>query len=272
MFYITRAGVIAGLNASAGIRPSASFTPLICLSERAKFGIISYMKVFAISDLHLSGGVKDKPMDIFGESWQGHLEAIEGDWREKVSKEDVVLLAGDLSWGMNIPQALPDIERVSALPGQKVIIRGNHDYWWSTPGKVRAVLGEGMYAVQNDCVRLGRLLVCGSRLWQFGQTEEDLKLLDREKIRLELSLSAMAAERREGDFVVAMCHYPPFNARYEDSDFTRLISQARADAVVYGHLHGKGVRADMVVCKDGIPYYLTSCDLTGNKLIPVAEL
>ena len=139
------------------------------------------MKVFAVSDLHLSGGVSDKPMDIFGESWQGYMEAVEEDWRARVGEEDVVLLAGDLSWGMHLHEALPDIERVRRLPGIKAIVRGNHDYWWSSIGKVRAALGENFYAVQNDCVRIGRLLVCGSRLWQFGQSDEDMKLLQREK-------------------------------------------------------------------------------------------
>ena len=230
------------------------------------------MKVFAISDLHLSGGVKDKPMDIFGESWQGYMEAIEADWKGKVSEGDVVLLAGDLSWGINLEEAAPDIARVCALPGRKVFIRGNHDYWWSALSKVRQALAPTAFAVQNDCIRLGTLLVCGSRLWQFSQNEEDEKLIARELIRLRLSLDCMQKMRREGDFVVVMCHYPPFNVRYEDSDFTRLIAAAKADAVVYGHLHGKNVRAERVVCKDGIPYYLTSCDLIDNTLIQIAEI
>lgn len=230
------------------------------------------MKVFAISDLHLSGGVKDKPMDIFGESWQGYMAAIERDWKNKVSGGDVVLLAGDLSWGINLQEAMPDIERVCALPGRKVLVRGNHDYWWSALSKVRAALAPTAFAVQNDCLRLDNLLVCGSRLWQFGQSAEDERLLSRELIRLELSLKAMSAMRKEGDFVVVMCHYPPFNVRYEDSGFTKLISAAGADAVVYGHLHGKGIRADRVVTKDGIPYYLTSCDIVDNTLVEIAEL
>lgn len=230
------------------------------------------MKVFAISDLHLSGGVKDKPMDIFGESWQGYMAAIECDWKNKVSDGDVVLLAGDLSWGINLQEAMPDIERVCALPGRKVLVRGNHDYWWSALSKVRAALAPTAFAVQNDSLRLDNLLVCGSRLWQFGQSAEDEKLLSRELIRLELSLKAMSAMRKEGDFVVVMCHYPPFNVRYEGSGFTKLISAAGADAVVYGHLHGKGIRADRVVTKDGIPYYLTSCDIVDNTLVEIAEL
>ena len=230
------------------------------------------MKVFAVSDLHLSGGVSDKPMDIFGESWQGYMEAVEEDWRARVGEEDVVLLAGDLSWGMHLHEALPDIERVRRLPGIKAIVRGNHDYWWSSIGKVRAALGENFYAVQNDCVRIERLLVCGSRLWQFGQSDEDMKLLAREKQRLALSLQHMRLLRREGDRVVVMCHYPPFNVRYEDNDFTAMIAEAKADAVVYGHLHGKNTRAEIIVRKRGIPYYLTSCDLIGNKLLQILDI
>ena len=242
------------------------------LARKSRFRYNRDMKVFAISDLHLSGGIADKPMDVFGTGWQGYMEKIEADWRQKVSKSDVVLLAGDLSWGMNMRQAAPDIARVAALPGKKVIIRGNHDYWWRSLAKVRAALGENFYAVQNDCLRLGKLLVCGSRLWQFSAEEEDVKILEREKIRLQLSLDKMCAMRIEGDKAVVMCHYPPFNVRFEDSEYTRLIAAAGADAVVYGHLHGKGVRAERAVRKNGIPYFLTSCDLTDNSLTEILAL
>ena len=123
------------------------------------------MKVFAISDLHLDSTLS-KPMDIFGPGWEGHWDKIRDDWRSKVGADDVVLLAGDLSWAMSLDEALPDIAEVGELPGAKFILRGNHDYWWSAIGKVRKALPQNMFAIQNDCIRIGKLLVCGSRLWK----------------------------------------------------------------------------------------------------------
>ncbi len=230
------------------------------------------MKVFAISDLHLDS-TQSKPMDIFGPGWEGYWQKIKDDWRAKVSDGDVVLLAGDLSWAMSLDDALPDISEVGALPGVKFILRGNHDYWWSAIGRVREALPQGMFAVQNDCLRLGCLLVCGSRLWTLGSSkDEDVKIADREFIRLSLSLQSMRAMRNDGDKVVVMTHYPPFDATFADSRFTDLIAEYSPDAVVYGHLHGKDVRARLVVDKKGIPYYLTSCDLVGNKLTHILDV
>ena len=230
------------------------------------------MKIFAISDLHLSTSV-DKPMNIFGESWSGYIDIITEDWKSKVGDDDVVLLSGDLSWAMNLQEVKSDIELVAALPGKKVIIKGNHDYWWNTVSKVRKILPANMYAVQNDCVRISNLLICGSRLWQQGLTgEDDIKILKREEVRLKLSLDAMSKMRKSGDKVIVMCHYPPFNAAFDDSAYTELISQFDVDAVVYGHLHGKNCRAERIVDKKGLKYYLTSCDLIDNKLVLIDNI
>ena len=122
------------------------------------------MKVFAISDLHLST-VVDKPMDVFGASWDNYIDLIVADWKQKVTDDDVVLLAGDFSWAMRMADALPDFALLADLPGKKVIIRGNHDYWWNKISQVRNNLPTGFYALQNDCLRLGNLLLCGTRGW-----------------------------------------------------------------------------------------------------------
>lgn len=237
---------------------------LICLSV-----IIGYMKVFAISDLHLDSTC-EKPMNVFGPGWEGHWEKIRSDWKEKVADEDVVLLAGDLSWAMTLEAAAPDLADIGSLPGRKYILRGNHDYWWSAIGKVRDALPQGMYAVQNDCLRCGSLLICGSRLWSVNpQAEEDKKIAAREYIRLEMSLKAMRAQRQDGDKVAVMTHYPPFDASFADSVFTDLIAEYAPDAVIYGHLHGKDVRVRPVVDKKGVKYYLTSCDLVGHRLVEI---
>ncbi len=231
------------------------------------------MKVYAISDLHLSGN-NPKPMDIFGGCWANYLEEISENWQETVAEEDIVLIAGDISWAMNLSDALPDLQWIGDLPGHKVLIRGNHDYWWKAIGAVRSSLSHKTYAVQNDCVRIGDCLICGSRGWTTpentgGVSAEDKKIYDREVQRMMLSLSAMAAQRRDGDRVMAMIHYPPFNSRHAPSPFTQLFEQYGVDAVVYGHLHGNPGRMRLEREANGVTYYLTSCDLVKNKLVTI---
>lgn len=231
------------------------------------------MKVYAISDLHLPGN-NDKPMDVFGGSWANYMAEIEADWRQKVQDDDVVLIAGDISWAMTLTDASDDLRTVGALPGKKVLIRGNHDYWWKAIGAVRGALSGGTYAVQNDCLRLSDLLVCGSRGWTTpenagGVSAEDKKIYDREIGRMTLSLTAMEKMRTPSDRVAVMMHYPPFNSKWEVSPFVRMFEEHRVDCVVYGHLHGNPGRLCLRREVDGIPYYLTSCDLVKNKLTEI---
>lgn len=230
------------------------------------------MKVFAVSDLHL-GSCCDKPMDIFGDGWNGYWDNIRNDWKSKVGEEDVVLIAGDVSWAMRLEQALPDIDEISALPGKKVILRGNHDYWWQSYQKLLDALPYGTYAVQNNAVRIGNLLVCGSRLWSLGaEGEHDKSMIKREAIRLKLALEDAAKQKKDGDKIAVMVHYPPFDVSFADSEYTDIIAEYDVSAVVYGHLHGKDARVRKVVNKKGLNYYLTSCDLVGYKLVEIPEL
>jgi len=230
------------------------------------------MKIFAISDLHLST-VDPKPMDIFGGNWDDYWQKIEQDWQQKVSDDDIVLIPGDTSWAMHISDALPDLQLISKLKGKKVLLRGNHDYWWNTIGKVRDSLPEGMYAVQNDCLRFGKYLICGSRGWTCPDkgelNEQDKKIYFREAERLKLSFEQMSKMRQDGDVVVCMMHFPPFNVRREDSEYTKLLIRYNVDTVVYGHLHGKDCRADLIVEKFGIKFYLTSTDLVQHQLTQI---
>ncbi len=230
------------------------------------------MKVFAVSDLHL-GSRCNKPMDIFGDGWSGYWDNIREDWKNKVGEEDVVLIAGDVSWAMRLEDALPDIDEIAELPGKKVILRGNHDYWWQSYKRLTDALPCGMYAVQNNAVRIGGLLVCGSRLWSLGANgEHDKAMLQREELRLRLALDDAKKQRKDGDKVAVMVHYPPFDVSFADSRFTDAIAEYDVSAVVYGHLHGKDVRAKRVVNKKGVNYYLTSCDLVGYRLVEIPEL
>ena len=227
------------------------------------------MKIFAISDLHISTNT-NKPMDVFGGNWEGYLDKIFADWESKVSPDDLVLIGGDISWAMNIDDAREDVNLLAKLKGKKIMIKGNHDYWWSAIGKVRDMLPEGVFALQNDCVKIDNVIICGSRCWSVPGSpdfdERDNKIYLREAERLKLSFNAVKKIREEGDKVIALVHYPPFNVKREASLFTELFKENKVDAVVYGHLHGKSVRSDKLVIKDGVKYYLTSCDQVDNKL------
>ena len=230
------------------------------------------MKIYAISDLHLSTNC-DKPMNIFGPVWDNYLDKVEKDWNDKVGHDDLVLIAGDVSWAMHLEDAYADLDYIASLPGKKVILRGNHDYWWKSISELRANLKPNMFAVQNDAIRFENAVVCGSRGWTVPEKEhktpEDEKIYNRELIRMELSLKSAIAQKQDGDKVVVMIHYPPFNSKLEDSEFTRLFEKYGVDKVVYGHLHSYDKKGKLYLNKNGIDYYLTSCDLTENTLIEI---
>lgn len=226
------------------------------------------MNVYAVSDLHLSIN-NPKPMDIFGEVWDNYLDDIEKSL-SVVQPDDLVLLAGDLSWAMTLEQAVPDLKYIGGLPGKKILIRGNHDYWWKSISAVRATLPVGVYAIQNDCVKIGDVIVGGSRGWSADdKTEDGKRLYARELLRMEMSLAAMQKLRTNGEKMIFMIHYPPFNVRFENSPVTDLFEKYGVDAVVYGHLHGKNCYAKKTYVKNGIKYYLTSCDQIQNKAVEI---
>ena len=230
------------------------------------------MKIYAISDLHLSL-CGDKPMDIFGEKWGGYLEKIEYDWNSKVSETDVVLISGDISWAMQLENALIDLEFLNKLKGTKIIIRGNHDYWWQSISRLREKLPSNVIALQNDAVKIGDYIFCGSRGWAVEGspefTEQDVKLYNRETERFRLVLKSAEKLRLNDEKLIALIHYPPFNIRRENSNFTALFEEFKVDKVVYGHLHGKDAKPYYRINKNGIEYILASCDLVDNKLVEV---
>lgn len=231
-----------------------------------------YMKIYAISDLHLSAK-EDKPMDIFGGNWIDYVGKIKEDWERKVSDEDIVLIGGDISWAMDIEDAVPDIESLKELKGKKIFIKGNHDYWWSGINKVRDIMPENFYALQNDSVKFGNVVICGSRCWCVPNSpdfkEHDRKIYLRETERLKLSLKSAKGSIKEGDKLVALIHFPPFTSKHEDTLFTQIFEEYNVDAVVFGHLHGTKIKMENYFVKNGIRYYLTSCDRVNNKLTEI---
>ncbi|AXG98709.1 phosphohydrolase [Deinococcus wulumuqiensis] len=220
------------------------------------------MRVFAIADLHLSTA-QPKPMTVFGPGWVGHPQAIWDHWHEQVRPEDVVLLPGDLSWAMRLDGALSDLRLLSDLPGTKVLLRGNHDYWWPTASKLRAALPPDQVAVVNDAVRLGNVVIGGSRGWLTPGHEplgaEDERLLAREAERLSLSVGAAERLRQPGDHFILMLHYPPASPPYPANPLTKVVTAARPDVVVYGHLHGVAPERAMKHV-GGIPAHLVAAD------------
>ena len=225
------------------------------------------MKIFAIADLHLSND-ESKPMDIFGAQWENHFARIREDWLSKVSEEDIVLLPGDLSWEMKLEAAVSDIRRVAALPGRKVLIRGNHDYWWSSIGRVRENLPAGMYAIQNDAVTIDGYTFCGTRGWVLpgeDSDEDDERIRLRELGRLRLSVDSALRIAGEGP-IICLLHYPPLLEAMRDTDVTALIEQTPIREVVYGHLHGNALKGAFRGVHNGVNYHQVSCDGIGFKL------
>lgn len=230
------------------------------------------MKVWAISDLHLSG-LSDKPMDVFGGGWEGHIEKIKRDWAEKVGGEDVVLIGGDTSWGMKFEEGMYDVDSLKVLPGRKVLIRGNHDYWWSGITRLRSLRPDDTFTfLQNDCVKFENVIIAGSRGWTVPGsadfTEHDLALYKREAERFKLAFGQVKKVRSEGDILIALIHYPPMNVKREDTLFTQLFEENGVNKAVFGHLHGAGY-FPLKTEKNGIEYFLTSCDKTKFTLTEI---
>lgn len=215
-------------------------------------------------------------MDIFGSAWEGHWDKIKSDWDSRVGDDDLVLIAGDISWAMKLEDAVKDLKEISERKGIKILTRGNHDYWWASIGKIRAALPPGMYVIQNDAVRIGEYIICGTRGWTVVEPgvksdAETEKLYERERQRLEMSLIAAEKLKEVNGKIIAMIHFPPFNSRFEDSEYTKLFQKFNVSAVVYGHLHGETSRFKLKYMKAGIPYFLTSCDKLGNTLLNLTE-
>lgn len=222
------------------------------------------VRIFAIGDLHLPGG-QEKPMDIFGGRWADHPRRIAANWRERVGPGDVVLVPGDLSWAMTLEEAAEDLAYLGELPGETVLIRGNHDYWWSAIGKVRRALPPNVLAIQNDHVVLpdGSAL-CGTRGWDLptpASDPHDVKIFEREVQRLRLSLESAA---RAGLVPrVVMLHYPPMVGSPQPNAFTELLEGFGVELCVYGHLHGAGRYAAVEGVHRGVEYRLVACDAIG---------
>lgn len=222
------------------------------------------MSVFVISDLHLSFG-SDKPMDVFGARWQNFEAKLEENWRANVTSDDTVVLPGDFSWAMTLAEAKPDFDFLESLPGQKILMKGNHEYYWNTLSKLEAFCAEQGYQtirfLHNNAFRTQNLLIAGSRGWvcDAEMKEADRKILAREISRFELSLRAAEALRTADEELVVFSHYPlsSYSCRHPALD---LLKEHGVRRVFYGHLHMTSPEHLAPAEEDGVSFTLVSAD------------
>ena len=220
-------------------------------------------RIFAIGDLHLSLSVENKSMDVFGPGWTNHVNRLREGWQDTVAEGDLVLVPGDISWGLRLEEAAADLDFIHGLKGTKMLLRGNHDYWWTGYGKVQSVLPPSIRAVQNNALVWNDVVVGGTRGWNtpadvdFSESK-DRKIFEREKLRQELSLRAMDAQA--GRLRIFMLHYPPFNEKGAPTEFASLLAGRGMDHCVYGHLHGRSCLGGFEGSYEGTEYHLTSAD------------
>ena len=258
---------------------------------------MSDRRLFALSDPHLSFA-RPKPMGVFGPHWDNHAERLAANWRRAVRPGDIVLVPGDISWAMRLEDARADLEWLAALPGRKVLLRGNHDYWWQSLGKLAALGLPDMHFIQNNYVVLDGVAIGGTRLWDFSDVkwgvvdnadnpdvapekrtvvkqpnreEDPEKIRIREIARLSASLAGLP---REAKLRVAMTHYPPLGENGRPTPLTDLIGGFGVDICVFGHIHSAATVArpgtDIIIGQTR--YILTASDHLGHEPLLVTEV
>lgn len=217
------------------------------------------MALYAIGDTHLSLG-GNKPMDVFGGPWENYVDKLTRGFAG-VEPEDTVVLCGDLSWGMSLEEAAPDFAFLNALPGKKLLLKGNHDYWWTTAAKMNRFFEENGFdtfqLLHNNCHFYGRTALCGTRGW-FYEEQGDPKVFNRELIRLETSLRAAGEAEK-----LCFLHYPPCYQGYTCEGIIKLLERYEVRACFYGHLHGGSHRLALEGLRGSIEYHLVSADYLG---------
>ncbi len=210
-------------------------------------------KIWAIADLHLAISNPEKDMGLIAPNWKGYMEKIAHNWKERVEDEDLVLIAGDISWAMRPHDAEKDLHWIEHLPGMKIIIRGNHDYWWSSFSKVKKILPPSIQALQHTAISWNEISISGTRLWD---RIDDDKIFEREMGRLELACKALDQNASKR---IIMTHYPPIDDDLTESRPSFLLEKYRVDILLFGHIHGADPKLTFGA-RGGIRYILTSAD------------
>ena len=230
------------------------------------------MSIYAISDLHLSFG-KNKPMDIFGDKWENHFKKVEEDWLKKVKEDDVVLMPGDFSWAMYLEDTYEDFKFLNKLPGIKIILKGNHDYWWTTVKKMNEYLEQNNFKnimfLYNNSYCYENQIIVGTRGWS-EQEEKAEKIMKRENNRLELSIKDGINKYGDNKEIIVCMHYPPFNSYEElDKNFIATMKKYNVKKCIYGHVHGEATGEAIEGSIDNIEFKLVSCDKMDFKLYKI---
>lgn len=222
------------------------------------------MALYAIGDTHLSLS-SDKPMDVFGGGWEGYVDKLREGFAQ-VAEEDAVVLCGDLSWGMSLEEAERDFAFLNELPGSKWILKGNHDYWWSTAAKMNAFFAargfDKLHILHNNCAFYGEVALCGTRGWFFEENAapQSEKVFNRELMRLETSLKAAGEHEK-----LCFLHYPPRYQGYLCQEIVELLERYQVRACYYGHLHGPSHRLAREGRYGSVDYHLVAADYIGFR-------
>ena len=234
------------------------------------------MAIYTIGDLHLSFN-ENKPMSIFGENWEGYEEKVKENWTKLVKEEDMVVLPGDFSWSMYLKDTYKDFEYLNNLPGKKLLLKGNHDYWWSTVNSMRNYIKENHFKnidfIYNNAYEFENIIIVGTRGWAFGEDAESKRMLQREMARLELSIKNGIENYGENKEIIAFLHYPPIiNQNIQNNEmneFIRILKKYDIKKCYYGHLHGTAIKEAVEGEYFGIVFKLVSADAIQFNLVKV---
>lgn len=233
------------------------------------------MAIYGIADLHLSFA-QPKPMDIFGDNWTNHEEKIKNNWLKKVKPDDTVILPGDFSWATYLEDTLQDFSYLNSLPGKKILLKGNHDYWWTTIKNMKNFLQENHFEnidfLYNNSFLIENKIIVGTRGWNLLE-DNDGKMSNRETIRLELSIQEGIKKYGEGKAIIAFMHYPPVTATYlyqkNNMEFLELMKKYHIQKCYYGHLHGASHKDAVEGIVEGVELKLISADYLDFDLIEI---
>ena len=247
------------------------------------------MSIWALSDLHLAIGNPSKDMSFFGPVWEGYVEKIKSNWLECIRPEDLVLIPGDISWAMTLEAAKIDLEWIDELPGTKLLLRGNHDYWWASSSKMMAALPSSIHFIHNNAFYWNGVAIGGSRLWdteeyqfnsfiQFKENsrekktvshpEANRKLFQKELERLRLSLKCLDSS---SSLRIALTHYPPIGADLAPSLASSILEEFHVDICVFGHLHSVIKESLPFGEANGVRYVFASCDYLDFKPVCILK-
>ena len=231
------------------------------------------MSIYTIADLHLSFN-EDKPMNVFGEIWNDYEEKIKEDWNKKVKENDLVVLPGDFSWSIYLKDTYKDFEYLNKLTGKKLLLKGNHDYWWTTVTSMRNYIKENDFKdidfLYNNSYKFGNTIIVGTRGWILSEESEAKRMINRESARLELSIEDALKVKEDDDEIIAFMHYPPILKsnvqKNEMNEFIKILKKYDIKKCYYGHLHSSSIKDAIEGNYFGIEFKLVSANGLDFKL------